>query len=175
MKGVSTLAIVLVVVVAVVAGAAVGFLLLKNNEPEPDAYFEFDVSGSYYGATFSGSMKISMYDVDEDQYKVKYDYSVFMNYNGTRERVPIPNTTQMMDKNSGTDDEWGTFQRTTSIVTRGYGTQFVDVYSQDEDGSTMTAYVGESDGIVYRMEMKVTSGDVRGMTLTFDLKNYGPQ
>jgi len=154
------------IAIAVVAVAAVGIYLLvdANKETPVGAYAEYEVTGSYGGTTFDGTVKITIVSETSKKYKVEYVYNIYETTGGVRNPLMVMTETQWESKNDSGGRDLGVKQGTETITTD-WGPKTVDKYVSAIPGEpAMVTYVGQADGIPY----KIVINDI--YTLTFTLK-----
>ena len=160
--------IIAVVVIAVVAVAAVGIYLImdSNKETANGSYVEYDVAGSYGGTTYDGTVKMTILSETSKKYKMEYVYNVYQTTGGVRSPLMVMTETEWEDKSASGGQDFGVKQGTPETLTTAWGPKTVDKYVSAVPGEpTMTTYVGQADGIPYKLVMTTDT-----FTLTFTLK-----
>ena len=155
------------VAIAVVAVAAIGvFLLLDSNKETPVGTFaEYDVSGSYGATTFDGTVKITIVSETSKKYKIETVYNVYETTGGVRSPMMVMTETAWENKSAAGGQDFGVKQGTPETLTTAWGPKTVDKYVSAVPGEpTATTYVGQTDGVPYKMVVVVDL-----VTLTFTL------
>lgn len=167
-KGISAIGMVLVAVV-VIAGVGAGAYYLLSDDNDKD-YMTYDISGTVAGGSIEGTMKITILSETETQYEAKMAFDMEITVNGIT--TPLKHSmNQWFDKNEDDQIAMGEPLRQEELDTK-YGKKNVNVYSESVSGMTMTAYIGQEDSVIYKLDMNMSvSGVTMNMSMTLKSTN----
>lgn len=177
-KSRSVVSLMLVTVVAVVVIASLGYAVLKDYEA---TLYEYDVTGTHQYENLNGDIVTT--DIWGDV------STTYMDILGET-RVTTTSGISYHDADTNTDKIYELQKRwsftsspdygslTPSITgysTSNFGQKDVDVYvhSDENAGEVIKRWVGQDDGVVYRVEMTI-SNDGLTTVINQELREYGP-
>lgn len=177
-KGKSVVSLMLVTLVVIIVVASLGYIVLKDYDA---TIYKYEVTGTHQyknpnGSTFTadlwGDVSTTYMDILGEN-RVTTTSNIFYHDTDT-------NTDKIYEFQKRwsftSSPDYGTLDSSiTGYSTLNFGQKDVDIYfhSDENTGEAVKRWVGQDDGIVYRVERTILN-DGLTTTITQELKEYGP-